>query len=191
MARAASEASTTTDEVRSSQDCLASALASSLVRSAAASAAVEAPPRSLGDGPLARSLSLSLVLLLSLLLVNLAPGAFLDGLVLVQARGGSLVLFAGVSRGFVFGLDCRVFGLLGILRSCRARSRNLRGAPLRGQVGSPTFPFVACSTGSTSALRETSKARTNLWRERWFASPCVFMAWYPRSSHLASFLRGP
>ena len=98
------------------------------------------PPRSLGDGPLARSLSLSLVLLLSLLLVNLAPGAFLDGLVLVEARGGSLVLFARVSRGFVFGLDCRVLGLLGSLRGCRARSRNLRGAPLRGQVGEPDLP---------------------------------------------------
>ena len=95
------------------------------------------------------------------------------------SRASLAALFLASIAAFLASLAFCAAAALAAATSAAPRSE--------GRSGSPTFPFVACSTGSTSALRETSKARTNLWRERWFASPCVFMAWYPRSSHLASF----
>ena len=54
-----------------------------------------------------------------------------------------------------------------------------------GRSPNPTTALAACNAGNASAFRETSNARTNLCMLRWFASPEVFIAWYPRSSHLA------
>ena len=54
-----------------------------------------------------------------------------------------------------------------------------------GKSPNPTVALAACNAGNANALSETSNARTNLCMLRWFASPEVFIAWYPRSSHLA------
>ena len=96
------------------------------------------------------------------------------------------MLRARVRRRLILRLDGDASRLLRRRLRRRRRGGEFARAALAGEMPMPTRPFAAWSTGSTNALSAVSNARTNLCRLGWFASPDVFIAWYPRSSHLAN-----